>query len=296
MPNVNDLREIEKARLREALLRARREERVSPKVRRTVLAMAATNGPPSPSGTDATSARPTPSSSGAIARLWPASWKIAGLAVLGALAVTTLDATQSLPPESVVTTDEPSAPAALEHPRSDREESLSLEPSAAPAPIVAAVESQEISVDDLPPTRANDAVPSKVANPGTLVHVSREPVRVASAATTPTPSGGSPSVTTPSVTTPSGDMRIAEQIRIVEASRAALHAGDPLKALDWLDTYDTEFPKGALHEEAIVLRIESFVRTGRYREATERANAFLESRPKSPYAARVRDSLSAAGR
>ena len=90
-------------------------------------------------------------------------------------------------------------------------------------------------------------------------------------------------------------MRIAEQIRIVEASRAAIHAGRPLEALDWLDRYDTEFPSGALREEALVLRIETFVRLGRQREATEHAKRFLESRPKSPYAARVRDSLSAVG-
>ncbi len=280
MPRANDLLELKKADLRDTLLRARREERVPPSLRRKLLTMTATTMSSTSPATEPT-ADSAPSSNVATPRGSLILWKLAGTAMLGSLLVTTFDDTNLSPNEPAVRPAQTAAAAREDLPRSDRNDAVPLEPpttSTPPAPTAPPAR----SVGDRPTARRNGATPSKVANVERVTNVTKV-------------EGNSPSDANGATTTASGDMRIMEQIRIVEASRAAIHAGHPSRALEWLDTYDVEFPMGALHEEALVLRIESFVRLGRHREATEHANAFLQSRPRSPYVARVRDSLSAAG-
>lgn len=71
-------------------------------------------------------------------------------------------------------------------------------------------------------------------------------------------------------------------------AHAALAAGDTSSALDAVDAHDRSFPRGALRDEAAVLRIEALARAGRRGEALDEADRFLARAPASPHARRVR--------
>ena len=88
--------------------------------------------------------------------------------------------------------------------------------------------------------------------------------------------------------TPSPAARLTEETRAVGAIRTSLQKGDTREALHLLDSYEAEFPRGVLAEEAEVLRIETLGRAGDKAEAARRASRFLAERPSSPHAARVR--------
>ena len=81
-------------------------------------------------------------------------------------------------------------------------------------------------------------------------------------------------------------------MKSAEAIRAASREGRTADAMRLLDEHDVRFPHGALAEETRVLRIETFAEAGRNAEAKALADQFLSERPRSPYAPRVRSTLS----
>lgn len=73
----------------------------------------------------------------------------------------------------------------------------------------------------------------------------------------------------------------------------ALRAKDARAALDLLDRYDRDFPRGALAPEATVARIEALVAAGDLATARALAETFLAAHADSPLAHRVRRSVGA---
>jgi TolA-binding protein len=91
---------------------------------------------------------------------------------------------------------------------------------------------------------------------------------------------------------PAAPPSLAEEMKSAEAIRAAAREGRTADAIRLLDEHDARFPTGALAEETLVLRIETFAKAGRASEAKALAAKFITERPKSPYAPRVRSTMS----
>jgi outer membrane protein assembly factor BamD (BamD/ComL family) len=81
---------------------------------------------------------------------------------------------------------------------------------------------------------------------------------------------------------------VVEEVRSLDAARAALSAGDPRAALARLDAHERRFPGGTLEPEGIVLRVRALRDLGEWAEAARVANAFIASHPDSAQATRLR--------
>lgn len=92
---------------------------------------------------------------------------------------------------------------------------------------------------------------------------------------------------TPAPSSPRTNDLSAELARL-DRARKKLAAGQPTAALEALDAYSRDFPRGSLRLEASVLRIEALAKAGRTAEAKERAKRFLAAHPNSVLTARVK--------
>lgn len=81
---------------------------------------------------------------------------------------------------------------------------------------------------------------------------------------------------------------IVQQIAALDRARGALEQGDAARARKLVDAYETDYPGGALVQEAELLRIESLAHDGKSAEATHAGKRFLAAYPNSPHDARVR--------
>jgi hypothetical protein len=77
------------------------------------------------------------------------------------------------------------------------------------------------------------------------------------------------------------------EIQELDRARGALAAGDAHGALGALDRYDRAFPKGALQQEALRLRVEALVAANDRAAARSLANRFRSLYPNSTYAKRL---------
>jgi RNA polymerase sigma-70 factor (ECF subfamily) len=84
------------------------------------------------------------------------------------------------------------------------------------------------------------------------------------------------------------------ETRLVRAGLAALHAGDPARALSLFDEHARTYPQGILADERAVERVVSLCELGRVPEARAAALLFLRDHGASPLSARVRASCGAA--
>ena len=91
----------------------------------------------------------------------------------------------------------------------------------------------------------------------------------------------------------SNEPSVRAELATLEQARSALASGDAPRALSLLDAYAARFPGGTMALEATVLRIEALVRAGDVTAAQRAGNAFLASRPQSPYSTRVRSLIGA---
>jgi TolA-binding protein len=85
---------------------------------------------------------------------------------------------------------------------------------------------------------------------------------------------------------------LVQQVAAVDRARAALDAGDAARARRLVDSYEAEYPNGAVTQEAEVVRIEALVHEGNRVEADRVGKRFLSAYPKTPHAVRVRALLS----
>jgi hypothetical protein len=88
---------------------------------------------------------------------------------------------------------------------------------------------------------------------------------------------------------------LSAELSLVETARTAVREGRARDALAALEEHRSRFARGAFEEEAAVLRIEALAKAGESATASRLARSFLDTRPRSPYAARVRRALAALG-
>jgi hypothetical protein len=81
---------------------------------------------------------------------------------------------------------------------------------------------------------------------------------------------------------------LSEQIKMIEAARAGVAAGDPQAALKALNAYGAKFPRGSFGQEATVLRIRAVDQSGDSARATAMAKLFVSRFPNSPHVARLK--------
>ncbi len=81
--------------------------------------------------------------------------------------------------------------------------------------------------------------------------------------------------------------KLAEEVAALDRARqmVPLH---PEAAIELLDAYDRSFPHGDLAPEALVLRIDALVRSGRSAAGEALGAAYLAQHPRSPHAQRIR--------
>ena len=78
------------------------------------------------------------------------------------------------------------------------------------------------------------------------------------------------------------------ELAALDAARSTLASGNSVGALSFLDAYFRTFPRGRLHPEAEVLRIDALAKGGRMDDARKYAHEFLRRHPSSVLAARAR--------
>jgi hypothetical protein len=81
---------------------------------------------------------------------------------------------------------------------------------------------------------------------------------------------------------------LADEIARLDRARSLLAGNRAKPALAALSDYDRAHPRGALRQEAAVLRIDALRRAGDRTRARELAQRFLADNPDSPHAPRVR--------
>jgi hypothetical protein len=86
---------------------------------------------------------------------------------------------------------------------------------------------------------------------------------------------------------------LSAELMLIETARTALREGRARDALAALEEHRSRFARGAFTEEAAVLRIEALAKVGESATASRLARSFLDTRPRSPYASRVRRALAA---
>ncbi|MEO6603210.1 MAG: outer membrane protein assembly factor BamD [Polyangiaceae bacterium] len=74
-----------------------------------------------------------------------------------------------------------------------------------------------------------------------------------------------------------------EQLRLIDAARSAVAAGDAKSASAAIASYTSRFPRGAFGQEAAVLRIETLDLQGNHTQAASLARSFLARHPNSPH-------------
>jgi hypothetical protein len=89
-------------------------------------------------------------------------------------------------------------------------------------------------------------------------------------------------------------LEVAAETRLVRQGLAALHAGDPARALALFDEHARSFPAGVLSEERAGERVIALCALGRVAEARAAARDFGTAYPHSPLVARIDPSCAAA--
>lgn len=83
-----------------------------------------------------------------------------------------------------------------------------------------------------------------------------------------------------------------DEVREIEAARAAIIRGDADAAIALLNAYDSAHPTGQLKPEAMALRIQALSNSGKATEARALANEFEAKYPEHPLLPQVRGGVS----
>ena len=81
---------------------------------------------------------------------------------------------------------------------------------------------------------------------------------------------------------------IAEEVRTLDRARQALSGGRAREALNELERYQSQWPRGVFASEVLVLRVEAKLKLGDRASAEREARRLIDAQPKSRHAARLR--------
>jgi hypothetical protein len=84
---------------------------------------------------------------------------------------------------------------------------------------------------------------------------------------------------------------LSAELALLDRARSALAERDAHTALAVLGAYEQSFPAGVLHDEAVVLRVDALTASGDRVGASRLARDFLASRPTSPHAPHLLQTL-----
>lgn len=87
------------------------------------------------------------------------------------------------------------------------------------------------------------------------------------------------------------DAAFSDEMRVIDAARQRLSAGDAASTLTLLSRYEASFPVGHFLPEALALRVEALAASGQATHARRAAQRFLAGYPGHPLSARVRAAL-----
>jgi hypothetical protein len=136
------------------------------------------------------------------------------------------------------------------------------------------------------PARAASASQAMVPQPSPAATVSQPPVvpPPASTAAAVSPTTIQPS---PARASAGASFPLRAELAALDAVRSTLANDDSAGALSFLEAYFRTFPRGRLHLEAEVLRIDALAKGGRRDAAKKYAEDFLRRHPNSVLTARV---------
>ena len=94
-------------------------------------------------------------------------------------------------------------------------------------------------------------------------------------------------VSSASSASPDAAADLSEQLRLIEAARAAIAGGNASAASAAVASYRSRFPRGPFGQEAAVLQIETLDLQGNHAKAAALARNFLARHPNSPHVSLV---------
>jgi len=169
----------------------------------------------------------------------------------------------------------------------DAHPALAPSPKDTPAPSVMIGTPDAVAPSSARPARSFGSSPGEKAAeidaPDTHVPVPVPPEAPAPAG----PSAAAPPSAAVLVIPSAPDVRLADEIARVRATRDALRSGNAGLTLSLLDALDREHPAGTLGQEREAMRIEALANSGRVSEARTRADAFLLRHRGSAFASSV---------
>lgn len=141
-------------------------------------------------------------------------------------------------------------------------------------------------------TRSGTANSSATGTPSSLPARGPKAAKPPTAESRPRPEPARTSLTADPTGAASAPDTLSEELALLESARRALARNRPAEARELLGHHRARFRSPALSEEADVLRIEAAFAGGEIDLAEHAARDFLDSRPTSPHAPRVRALLS----
>jgi hypothetical protein len=135
------------------------------------------------------------------------------------------------------------------------------------------------------------AARDRPAPAATVIPAPAEPLAPTPVVITPTPApvASPPPVSpAPTRTSATSNSALRAELAALDAIRSTLANDDPAGAMSFIAAYFRTFPRGRLHFEAEVLRIDALAKAGRSHAAKRYAQEFLKRHPNSVLTARVR--------
>ncbi|WP_437731896.1 hypothetical protein [Sorangium sp. So ce1335] len=181
-------------------------------------------------------------------------------------------------PTQEATQEQPALPAKAEP---------AVAPAAEPAPLAAASPAPRAAASPAPRAAASikDVAPAPQGTGLARQVPSSAPSVTAVPAVDPLPREPSSEQAAPAPATPT--FVLSDELRLIDAARAALARGDAPLALRFTAEHAARFPGGSLAIERDVLRVDALVAAGHIAEAASHACAFAARSPRSAQAPRM---------
>jgi len=156
--------------------------------------------------------------------------------------------------------------------------SVALETAASPSTVASTAPSSDL------PTTPSSPLADEAPNAPSSPEASGNPEGASASST----SAGTPLKRSSKPALADGATDLSEQLRLIDAARAAVAARNVAAASAALSSYRTRFPRGPFVQEAAVLQIETLDLQGNHAAAAAQARSFLARYPNSPHVSVVR--------
>ena len=132
------------------------------------------------------------------------------------------------------------------------------------------------------------AAPAPAARPQSVPHTERSREGMTDAAVTERSASPAAPPMAAFEARPTASSSLRAEIAELDRVRSALARGDAPAGLTELRSYEAHFPRGALAQEATLLRIQALAMNGERAQAQRMARSFLASHPNGPHVEQLR--------